>query len=235
MSASAAKWLLASVIVARSSSFLFSKFILVSMNPFELLGLRFLLAFAFLLLVYRKRVMRTFSWDMVRKGAILGITLALGMAAEMLSLKETDVYLTAFLENMALAIVPLLTMAALRKLPSGKKHSECLHHFRRRRFPDTERRSAGHYAGRHLRSSGGAQLCILHFPDSKVCENARPSFRRHMADGFHGPFLRRLCRFGRYDYGAAGGEHDPVPSGARLPLLVLRLYVPAGRAEVHVG
>lgn len=120
MSASAAKWLLASVIVARSSSFLFSKFILVSMNPFELLGLRFLLAFAFLLLVYRKRVMRTFSWDMVRKGAILGITLALGMAAEMLSLKETDVYLTAFLENMALAIVPLLTMAALRKLPSGK-------------------------------------------------------------------------------------------------------------------
>ena len=95
MSASAAKWLLASVIVARSSSFLFSKFILVSMNPFELLGLRFFLAFAFLLLVYRKRVMRTFSWDMVRKGAILGITLALGMAAEMLSLKETDVYLTA--------------------------------------------------------------------------------------------------------------------------------------------
>lgn len=120
ISASAAKWLLASVIVARSSSFLFSKFILVSMNPFELLGLRFFLAFAFLLLVYRKRVMRTFSWDMVRKGAILGITLALGMAAEMLSLKETDVYLTAFLENMALAIVPLLTMAALRKLPSGK-------------------------------------------------------------------------------------------------------------------
>lgn len=120
MSASAAKWLLASVIVARSSSFLFSKFMLVSMNPFELLGLRFLLAFAFLLLVYRKRVMRTFSWDMVRKKAILGITLALGMAAEMLSLKETDVYLTAFLENMALAIVPLLTMAALRKLPSGK-------------------------------------------------------------------------------------------------------------------
>ena len=56
-----------------------------------------------------------------------------------------------------------------------------------------------------------------------------------MADGFHEPFLRRLCRFGRYDYGAAGGEHDPVPSGARLPLLVLRLYVPAGRAEVHVG
>lgn len=90
------------------------------MNPFELLGLRFLLAFAFLLLVYRKRVMRTFSWDIIRKGAILGITLALGMAAEMLSLKETDVYLTAFLENMALAIVPLLTMAALRKLPSGK-------------------------------------------------------------------------------------------------------------------
>ena len=81
MSASAAKWLLASVIVARSSSFLFSKFMLVSMNPFELLGLRFLLAFAFLLLVYRKRVMRTFSWDMVRKKAILGITLALGMAA----------------------------------------------------------------------------------------------------------------------------------------------------------
>lgn len=211
MSASAAKWLLASVIVARSSSFLFSKFILVSMNPFELLGLRFFLAFAFLLLVYRKRVMRTFSWDMVRKGAILGITLALGMAAEMLSLKETDVYLTAFLENMALAIVPLLTMAALRKLPSGKIIASV------------------------FIISVGAQLCILHFPDSKVCENARPSFRRHMADGSHGPFLRRLCRFGRYDYGAGGGEHDPVPSGARLPLLVLRLYVPAGRAEVHVG
>ena len=120
MSASAAKWLLASVIVARSSSFLFSKFILVSMNPFELLGLRFLWPLLSFFLFTGNASCARFPGTWSGKGAVLGITLALGMAAEMLSLKETDVYLTAFLENMALAIVPLLTMAALRKLPSGK-------------------------------------------------------------------------------------------------------------------
>ena len=118
MSASAAKWLLASVIVARSSSFLFSKFILVSMNPFELFRAPFPFGLCFpsscLQETRHAHVFLGHGQERGRPWHHAGTW----HAAEMLSLKETDVYLTAFLENMALAIVPLLTMAALRKLPA---------------------------------------------------------------------------------------------------------------------
>lgn len=48
MNTSTAKILMASVIMARSTSFLFSKICLEDMGPFELLAIRFFLAFLIL-------------------------------------------------------------------------------------------------------------------------------------------------------------------------------------------
>lgn len=96
-----AEMLLASVILARSTSFLFSKTALEEMGLFELLALRFLLA-----LLYGRRLWREVGKSMILRGAVLGTVLYLVMAAEMMALRQSDIYVTAFLENTAFLFVP---------------------------------------------------------------------------------------------------------------------------------
>lgn len=118
MSTTFAKGLMVSVILARSTSFLFSKISLAHMGLFELLGLRFFFAFLVLLLLYRKTMARSFSLAMVKKASVLGVILYVVMASEMMALKTSDIYFTAFLENMAFAFVPFILWAAVGKRPS---------------------------------------------------------------------------------------------------------------------
>lgn len=73
-----AEMLLASVILARSTSFLFSKTALEEMGLFELLALRFLLAFFLLALLYGRRLWREVGKSMILRGAVLGTVLYLG-------------------------------------------------------------------------------------------------------------------------------------------------------------
>lgn len=76
-----AEMLLASAILARSTSFLFSKTALEEMGLFELLALRFLLAFFLLALLYGGRLWREVGKSMILRGAVLGTVLYLVMAA----------------------------------------------------------------------------------------------------------------------------------------------------------
>ena len=55
-SRSRAELLLAGVITARATSYLFSKLIMQSMSMFNMLGIRFLLAFTLLLILFFKRI-----------------------------------------------------------------------------------------------------------------------------------------------------------------------------------
>lgn len=111
MNTSTAKILMASVILARSTSFLFSKICLEDMGPFELLAIRFFLAFLILSFLYRKRMAASFGKNIILRGMVLGAVLYLVMGAEMMALKESDIYLTAFLENTAFLFVPLFLWA----------------------------------------------------------------------------------------------------------------------------
>lgn len=120
MRTSTAKGLMVSVILARSTSFLFSKTALAAMGLFELLGLRFFLAFLFLSLIYRKRLRASFGRDILLRGTLLGAVLYLVMASEMMALKQSDIYLTAFLENSAFLFVPLILWVADRQKPSRR-------------------------------------------------------------------------------------------------------------------
>lgn len=120
MRTSTAKVLMASVILARSTSFLFSKTALAAMGLFELLGIRFFLAFLVLVLIYRKRIVSSFGKDILLRGTILGVVLYLVMASEMMALKQSDIYLTAFLENSAFLFVPLILWVADRQKPTGR-------------------------------------------------------------------------------------------------------------------
>ena len=71
MSEKRAELLLACVIIARSTSFVFNKLGLGTMTAFNLLAVRFLLAFALLALVFYRRLRHVGRRTLLR-GALLG-------------------------------------------------------------------------------------------------------------------------------------------------------------------
>lgn len=114
-----AELLLAAVIVARSTSFVLTKIGLQDMGRFTLLGLRFLFAFVFLALVFPRRLLhmdrRTFLG-----GLALGVIYFGLMTAEVSALQTVASATVSFLENTAIALVPLFEAALLRRLPARK-------------------------------------------------------------------------------------------------------------------
>ena len=110
---------MASVAVARGSSFIFSKQLLQTMEPLNLLGVRSLLAFAVLMLFFGKRV-----WTAVREdranlaaGTTLGLLYFLIMTLELNALKYTVAANASFIENSAVVLVPLAEAVILKRLP----------------------------------------------------------------------------------------------------------------------
>ncbi len=116
MSEKRAELLLASVIIARSTSFVFNKLGLGTMSPFNLLAVRFLLAFFLLVLLFGKRL-RGLTRRTLCHGCILG-TLFFGiMSCEMFALQTVHSGTVSLLENMAILFVPLLESLLHRTVP----------------------------------------------------------------------------------------------------------------------
>ena len=86
---SAAEVLLACVIIARSGSFLLSKIALRSMQPLDLLSVRFIAAFAFLCLLFAGRLAKAQSGAVLR-GLLLGFVFCATMACELMGLRTSD-------------------------------------------------------------------------------------------------------------------------------------------------
>ena len=118
-SRSRAELLLAGVITARATSYLFSKLIMQSMSMFNMLGIRFLLAFTLLLILFFKRI-RIINRKTFAAGAVMGCLYFLVMMAELNGLKRTSSGNVSFLENTAIVIVPLLQAVLLRRFPRWK-------------------------------------------------------------------------------------------------------------------
>lgn len=114
-----AEILLASVIVARATSLLFSKLSMRSMEPFNLTGLRFTLAFAVLLLLFRRKLKGVRPVTILR-GFALGAAFFATIAAELFGLRATDSSTTSFLENTAIVWVPLMEAAIHRSRLRGR-------------------------------------------------------------------------------------------------------------------
>lgn len=111
-----AEILLASVIIARSTSFLFSKMLLQSMGPLTILAIRFLTAFLFLVLLFHKKLtglrIHTILSGMLLGGAFLSV-----MVLELFALQTTPSSTVCLLENTAIVFVPLLEGLIHRKFP----------------------------------------------------------------------------------------------------------------------
>ena len=108
MSERKAEVLMASVIIARSTSFMFNKIGLETMPAFTMLAVRFLLAFALLLALFGKKVARGLDRRTVMWGALVGFIFFAVMSCEMLSLRTVNSGTVSLLENLAIILVPLL-------------------------------------------------------------------------------------------------------------------------------
>lgn len=108
--------LLAAVIIARSTSFLCSKVLMQGLDPFNLMAVRFLLAFSLLAALFRKRLAHLSPATLLR-GFLLGLAFFAVMTAELFGLRLTDSSTTSFLENTAIVFVPILEAILLRRFP----------------------------------------------------------------------------------------------------------------------
>ena len=112
--------LLAFVISARATSFMFSKICLTSMNAFSLIALRFSVASAGLFLLFHKKIIQSLNKQNVGYGMVIGSVFYFVLAAEHAGLKTTPASTAAFLENLAIIIVPFIQCILLRTLPAKK-------------------------------------------------------------------------------------------------------------------
>ena len=107
--------LLAVVIAARATSFMFSKVLLESLGEFDLLAIRFLLAFALLCIAFPKKL------RMDRKtflgGLAIGAMYFLVLSCELKALQNADSSLVSLLENCAIIFVPVIETVLIRRLP----------------------------------------------------------------------------------------------------------------------
>ncbi|MBQ9686656.1 MAG: DMT family transporter [Oscillospiraceae bacterium] len=108
--------LLVTVIAARASSFILSKMILRSMASFNLLAVRFLLAFLLLGLLFFRQLRQITRRDLL-SGMIIGTLFFMTMSFELRALTEADSSLVSLLENCSIIFVPLFGIAFTRKLP----------------------------------------------------------------------------------------------------------------------
>ena len=83
-----AEILLILVLVARSTSFVMSKVTMNAMNPFNLLGVRFLLAFLLLCIPFGKRLVKIKKQTLL-KGLLVGLAFFCVMTAELFTLRLT--------------------------------------------------------------------------------------------------------------------------------------------------
>ena len=119
MTKTGAKLLLLAVFAARGTSFLFSKTLLQTQTPENIMAVRFLTAFLVLAAVFFKKI-RACSKESLRGGVILGVLYMVCMFCEMYGLRRVDSGVAAFIENMAIVLVPLYVAALTRTRPRGK-------------------------------------------------------------------------------------------------------------------
>lgn len=119
MTKTGAKLLLIAVFAARGTSFIFSKTLLATQTPENIMAVRFLTAFLVLAAVFHKKIL-TCSRESLKGGVILGILYMVCMFCEMYGLRRVDSGVAAFIENMAIVLVPLYVAALTRTKPRAR-------------------------------------------------------------------------------------------------------------------
>ena len=111
--------LMAAVIIARSTSFVISKTAVAAMSPFNILAVRFLTAFAILILLFHQQLKRC-TQRIFRNGILLGITYTFVMGFEMMGIQFAETSVASLIENSAFMLVPFLEIIFLHAFPKRK-------------------------------------------------------------------------------------------------------------------
>jgi len=109
--------LLASVIAARATSFIFNKMLLAGMGSFTLLAIRFTIAFTLLMVIFYKK-MRGTDRRTVFSGILVGALYFVVMSFELTALKFTASSTVSMLQNCSIIFVPLFEAVIARRLPA---------------------------------------------------------------------------------------------------------------------
>ena len=109
--------LMALVMMCRGTSFIFSKTLMNSYEPLNILAVRFITSFLILAVIFYKKIVKTNKQTFLY-GCLLGFVYTACMVAEMYGLRYNDTGTSAFIENSAVVIVPVYEMLLTRKLPS---------------------------------------------------------------------------------------------------------------------
>lgn len=108
--------LLAALVIARSTSFMFSKMLLQSLSTYSILSLRFITAFAIMLVIFRKRL-REINPAIIKYGTILGVFYTAIMTLELSALKTCATSAVSFVQNSAIVIVPVISFLVTKEKP----------------------------------------------------------------------------------------------------------------------
>ena len=114
MTRTQAELLLAAVIIARSTSYVLTKVGLQDMGKFTLLAVRFLLAFAFLAVLFWRRLLHIDRRTLLSGLAMGGIYFCV-MTAELTALKTVETSTVSFVTNTAVVIVPIVQAVLSRR------------------------------------------------------------------------------------------------------------------------
>lgn len=117
MSSKKAEWLMASVTLAWGSSYLLMKVGLNGIGPFNLIALRFGIAFLFMLFVFLPRF-RSLTWKTCGKGILMGIILFGIFTGMVCGVNHTTASTAGFLTSTTVILVPVLKSILGRTLPA---------------------------------------------------------------------------------------------------------------------
>ena len=109
------------VAVIWGSTFTANKIVLETLSPLSLMAVRFLMAFAAMALIFRKRF-AVLTTGAVKGGILCGISLFLAFVLQTYGLLYTDAGKQAFLSGAYVIAVPFLTWLAFRKKPGAKAY-----------------------------------------------------------------------------------------------------------------
>ncbi len=116
MDAAKAKWLMASVSLAWGSSYLLMKVALGSLEPFNLIALRFGIAFVALSLIFG-RIYPKLTLKQLGQGILMGTVLFSNFAFLVYSIKYTNASTAGFLTGTTVVLVPIIESVWHWRLP----------------------------------------------------------------------------------------------------------------------
>ena len=110
------EFLVGLALALRGSSLLFAKIAMNTMGPFLLMGMRFLIAFIVIGLIFNKQLRKVTLRELINC-VLIGFFFFLSMAFELRGLQTTSASVTSFLEGGVVIVVPIITCITYRRLP----------------------------------------------------------------------------------------------------------------------